>query len=538
MDQFKLPPALYCLLTNIFLLIVSPVLLTTENAEANQTSLASQQVYHVTKDGSAAGDGTIENPWSIEYAFDRNNPTKPNAGDKILIHQGTYITDIHIWFGGDANSNVLISNYQNDKVIIDGNTDADEAAVIYIQGEGGGYVTIDGLTVTNSNPIRTTDYEGSFPPMPQGKAGIFIAADNCIIKNNIIRDNHSNGLSVFAGNATITGNMIFYNGWDAPDRSHAYGLYVQNGDPLKNTYITHNFIFSNFNKGFHVYVTKGDMISNIHINDNIIFESGSPSAEGPVENNIFVGGLKPLNGIEIKNNHTFLSSNNRGNSIRIGYYKQPNTNILVEGNYATGGKKTVFVRYTEHLDFRNNFIYSRGDWNLELTHDTEDLTTYTWDNNRYYYTGSRTDYMNGMDWNSWLSTYSFDETSRFSAAGPPANEYHLKYVEGYRWASLVIYDFIKTGAVEVDLSKIMSRGSEFSIYDAQNLDGPPVLSDTYPGGSISVPTTKTAISPVFGTDVPQQPQHTPQEFQTFVIEFSQPDSPITLVPVHTLLLLP
>ena len=116
-----------------------------------------------------------------------------------------------------------------------------------------------------------------------------------------------------------------------------------------------------------------------------MFEAGAPSHDGAIENNIFVGGLRPVEDIEINSNHTFLSSNSRGNSMRVGYYQQENKNIYITNNYITGGSVTTMLRYVENLTFMNNTVIGNGTKLIDIYADGEDLSTWGIDSNLYYY---------------------------------------------------------------------------------------------------------------------------------------------------------
>lgn len=475
--------------------------------------------YHVTAVGSAAGDGSINDPWDIYTAFNAKDIVLP--ADTILIHQGVYKGRFNVWLEGSSEGHVVITNFKDDQVVLDavegGHELGGENVALY---SAGAYLIYDGLTFTNSDPSRYTIQEGSFPDKPQAVSGLYIVSPYTIVKNCIIHDQHGTGIGCWNGatNVEIFGNLIYYNGWEAPDRGHGYGLYVQNQDPESKVHIHHNIIFSNFNAGFHVYVTKGTVISNIHIYDNIVFDNGEPSERGPCANNIFVGGLRPLDGIKVLNNHTYLTGPGFGGSLRIGYYEQANKNIEVRGNYMIGCNKPLTVHYCDSLTVEENFFYGKDYWLCHMYENGEqDLTSYNWDHNTYYFAGLRTDYMSGMNWDDWKSTFSFDQNSQFIASAPPRNEYFFKKCEGMDQIHLVVYDWEGLGGVEVDLSMHMKQGCKYLVYDAQNINGAPIVRDTYAGGDVYIPTGLTQIAPIFGEGMAHKPAHTAQEFNAYII---------------------
>ncbi len=61
---------------------------------------------------------------------------------------------------------------------------------------------------------------------------------------NMVGPRHPPGLRLLEGatNAEIYGCLIYYNGWEAPDRGHGHGIYAQNQTGTKK--ITDNIVFS------------------------------------------------------------------------------------------------------------------------------------------------------------------------------------------------------------------------------------------------------------------------------------------------------
>ncbi len=101
---------------NKFTLLVSSILL-------KSSFLLSQTNYYVAKNGSNSNSGTsISSPFlTISHAI-----SQINAGDKIYIRRGIYheaiiIDNIDSTLGNET----LISNYNNEQVIIDGTVSVD-----------------------------------------------------------------------------------------------------------------------------------------------------------------------------------------------------------------------------------------------------------------------------------------------------------------------------------------------------------------------------------------------------------------------------
>ena len=88
-----------------------------------------------------------------------------------------------------------------------------------------------------------------------------IGAPGVKLINMIIHDTRG-GPGLFAGavNAEAYGCIIYNNGWNAPDRGHGHGLYVQNLNGLMH--LSDNIIFNQFGLGIHGY-TEGAVRSSI-----------------------------------------------------------------------------------------------------------------------------------------------------------------------------------------------------------------------------------------------------------------------------------
>ena len=253
------------------------------------------------------------------------------------------------------------------------------------------------------------------------------------------------------------------------------------------------------------------------MNHNIAFESGLPAWADNASENIFVGGLRPLDGTEVIGNHSYKSNSERGECIRIGYWEQDNRNITFTDNYMIGGYRTNSMRYLENVTANNNVFYNEDFMLVDIYEAGEDLSTWDWDNNTYYYSGNRTTYMDALSWSDWQSAYEFDANSQIIYSAPSTTTYHLRHYPGNEWASLVIYDWERLNSVPVDLSSVLPIGSEYYIYDVQNIIGDPVASGTYNGGTVSVPTNLTEVEPIVGIDVANPIVHTPQDFNAYIV---------------------
>ncbi len=105
-------------------------------------------------------------------------------------------------------------------------------------------------------------------------------------------------------NVTFYDNIIFNNGWDAPDRGHGHGFYTQNDTTTKE--FSNNVVFNNMGNGIQVY-GKGSYLSDFIINNNTSFNNGIYRSVSGQELNsqILIGGEVPARGIVLGNNYAY-----------------------------------------------------------------------------------------------------------------------------------------------------------------------------------------------------------------------------------------
>jgi hypothetical protein len=152
---------------------------------------------------------------------------------------------------GTIDKPIIVMPYNHERVIIDGSlagqTFKNKAALTI----NGAYTWYMDLEITNSDPERIISITGSNPPERRGE-GIYIVGPGVKIINCIIHDT-GQGLSWWkpATESELYGNIVYNNGWWAPDREHGHGIYSQNDVGLKTA--SNNIVFNNFSYEFHVY---------------------------------------------------------------------------------------------------------------------------------------------------------------------------------------------------------------------------------------------------------------------------------------------
>ena len=240
---------------------------------------------------SATGKGTTcskGSPCSMTEIL--SNAGRVHAGDTIWVRGGIYkpggangVFRPDGW-SGTANSRIVMRNYNNEHVVIDCNADlrAQGAAKCFgLSNTWGDYVDIWGFDVTNSSAFaRTQTDPGSnvCTHNEQCNDGFAISSRGGRLINSFSRNNENgqSNSSSWASATTVYGNMFYYNGLVATDRSHGHSNYYQNKigpcDAGKAVAMD-NIGFRSFDMGIHSY-TAGGEIGCIDYEYNVEFANG------------------------------------------------------------------------------------------------------------------------------------------------------------------------------------------------------------------------------------------------------------------------
>lgn len=428
---------------------------------------ASGNEWHVTTDGTAGGDGSESDPWDLATAL--AGPDEVQPGDTIWVHGGTYDCPCTSSLSGSVNAPIIVRNYNDERAIIDGGNSND--SVVTVNGQ---YAWFWGLEVINSDTTRTIGEAGSNPVSLTRGIGFYIYGIGTRFINNIVHDTSEGfGFWTPSTNSELYGNIVYYNGWDGPDRGHGHGLYVQNDTGIK--YLANNVVFKNFDFGLHAY-TQGGRINNIQVDGNTFFDPGALSLSGYTQN-MLLGGYQVADNPVVINNAAY-TSHDVGVGLGLGYIAGCTT-PTVQGNY---------VASASALDLSN------------------DCSRNTIEENTFY---------GGVPGSSDLL---YPDNDYYNASPPAVNQTFIRpnvyetdktYVTIFNWQDL--------DSVSVDLSSELDSDDTYAVYDVQNMFGDPIASGTFDGSTITIPMTSTAVADVVG-DAPVAPEHSDTEFGSFIIK--------------------
>jgi len=428
---------------------------------------------YVSPNGSWSGDGSISKPYSLGDVLSGT----AKGGDTVWLRGGTYKETNICWSGGTPSQPLILRQYPGERAIVDGGSTNSPALELRC-----GNLWLWGFEIYFSDPVRVTSETGSFPLLikrAQGAASAQLDGGPVNLKfiNMIIHDTWGSVVAwQEAANAEVYGSIIYYDGWDAPDRGHGHGIYAQN-DGRGTTRIEDNILFSAFSHGLHLYST-GTLTRNFVIEGNIAIDNGALSPGG-YATNMRVGGSGPIDHISFRNNYTYYSPSQSGGDNVIGSSKGC-ANVVVSGNYFVSEKGTA-------LDTPS------GCTGLSMT-------------------GNK---MIGKLRNFAASTY---PSNTYLATAPTSGVEVFVRPNRYEAgrANIVVYNWARNGSVSVDVSNVLTNGDSFEVRDAQNFVGSPILTGKYYGGSITIPMDSIAVQRAVG-NVPIPARHTSSQFGAFVV---------------------
>ena len=423
-------------------------------------AVAEPKVLHVAPHGKADAPGTEAEPLSLTAALAADGPTRP--GDTVWLRGGTYPGAFVSGLNGQADAVITVRQYPGERAIIDSSPEQTAALTVL-----GSWTQYWGFEITSSDPHRRTTAAGSWPSDLRRGAGVFSKGPHNSFINLVVHD-MADGLGVWAESvgSMVYGNLIYYNGWEGPDRAHGHGIYTQNQTDQRE--IGDNIIFGQFSHGIHAYGSSAAFLDNITLRGNIVFNNGMLARSG-AEREILLGGGVVAGRPVLEDNSTYGSQNNLG-------YGAGCLNGLVERNYFAGLTPLLLTGCTPVM--RNNtFVGPTA--NLVTAHP----------NNTYLAEAPQTGVVTRVRINRY-------EPER---------------------AQVAIYNWEWRDAVEIDAPAFLREGDVYDVIDVQDYFGPPTLTRTHRAGDrITIPMTGARVSIPVG-NVPRQPKHSLPEFGAFIV---------------------
>jgi hypothetical protein len=421
--------------------------------------------FHVSPNGAPSGNGTADGPWDLATALGQPSTVQPGA--TIWLHGGVYKGAFTSALTGADENPITVRGYPGDRAVLDG-VDTPSAQVLTINGA---YSVFRDFEVTSSFATRVVASTGSNPADARG-SGVGMYAKGVKLINLVI---HDTGVGVGnwspASDGEVYGCIIFYNGWDAPDRGHGHGIYAQNQTGKK--LLTDNVIFRQFSYGIHGY-TEGGTIDNFVVEGNIVFHNGEMSKTSGFATDILVGGLKVAASPTLRENFTYSPPGEGSNN--VGYSAGCTDPSIVDNTFVASPALEIVACTGATTITGNSFVGP-----------VSGFTATDFPDNSYWIARTKS-------WNVVVRPNRYDPS-----------RVHIAAYNWDNWDSL-----------PVNVSGVLGVGEAYDLYDVQNLFGAPVASGVFAGGAFDLPMTSTAVTAPTG-NVPITVQHTPKTFGAFLL---------------------
>lgn len=417
--------------------------------------------FHVSPSGLCDNDGSAAHPLDLATALSRKSPAGP--GDTIWLHGGVYRGTFESVLEGAPGAPIVVRQVPGERATIDTNPSRKDALLVL-----GGWTWYWGFEVTSSEPNRASAQTGSWPDDLRRGGGITARGPGLKFINLVVHD-VAGGFGIWDESigTEAYGNLIYYNGWYAPDRGHGHGIYTQNSSRHKRA-LSENIIFSQFSHGIHAYGSERAYLDNIELTGNISFNNGAPA--GDFARDILIGGGRVAHNPVVVENFTY-----GGAQTSLGYYAGCE-NGLVRGNYFAGLLVELVKCQTELYD---NTIHSSAKAQTLRAEFPQNL---------YY-----------------------DE----KPSGVVVRVRPNRYEPGR--AHIVVYNWDHLETVRIALGRLCGGPDDlYEIRDAQNFFGPAVAAGRCGNGTVDVPVAGLTPAVPVGA-VPGNPKHTGPEFGVFML---------------------
>jgi hypothetical protein len=416
---------------------------------------------YVSPYGADGAPGSFSEPLSLAFALSAGSPARP--GDTLWLRGGTYRGAFVSALQGAPGAPIRVRQFPGERAVIDSAPSAAPALTV-----NGSWTVYWGFEITSSDPQRHAVQAGSWPADLRRGSGVDARGPHNHFVNLVVHD-LAGGLGIWSESegSLAYGNVIFYNGWQGPDRAHGHGIYTQNRRGWRE--IAENVVFSQFSHGIHAYGSSEAYLNNITLRGNVVFNNGLIGRDGP-QRDILVGGGREAENIVLEENSTY----------------GPAHSML---GYAAGCRDTVVLA---------NYFVGVDPLRLSGCEPTRV--------GRNVFHGAAAAFQGAYPDNEYVSG---------APAGVAVQVRPNRYEPGR--AHVIVYNWDRRAVVEVDPADVLADFAQYEIRDVQNYLGPPVAAGIYRRGSpIAVPMAGLEAAGAAG-DVPVIPRHTAPEFAVFVL---------------------
>jgi hypothetical protein len=316
--------------------------------------------WFASPNGKSDGLGTLAEPWDLGSALaDNSRAESPNhkiaPGDTLWLLPGNYNGSFSCRLLGAETKPIVVRNYQQQRATIDHATGEGLSVV------AGGYVWFWGLEFAATNSARYSKQTSSFPQ--DISTGVHLSFNNARgmkVINSIFHDGSGAvGASITAEDVECTGNLMYYAGWSAPDRTHGHGTYAQNKTGTKR--FRDNILFHNASHGMHAYGSQAAFISDFHLEGNVFFNNGELFDDTLRGRNFLLGGGSVTRQCTVAENMLYRHKptvNHSSSDFMLGFGTGMSESTIRD-NYVVG--ETMLAGPFTNVEIKNN-TFIGGMW--------------------------------------------------------------------------------------------------------------------------------------------------------------------------------
>lgn len=437
--------------------------------------------FFVSPTAGTGGDGSIDNPWSLEHALSQPSAVRP--GDTIWLRGGTYRGGLTSTLQGTAEAPIVVRAYPGERVTLDlydGQPLTDVVAQRYFRAMGA-HTWFWGMEITSSDPTsRVFDNH-----QDSARGRLIDYGDHNRFINLVVHD-LDNGILAReeATGGQYYGMIVYNNGRVGTDRPHGHGIYGKNEGAVKT--IAENIVFHQFADGIDLYGGNYGN-SDYHLVGNVSFNQGAANGVSYSPNrDLMVGGPQPASNIEFVENYTYQNDGRSWVDVGYKYGSNDNVDVRLTDNYFVG-----------QLRFRK-------DWDSIVSNGNT--------------------VVGSVD----ASGLNGGQPSGISVVGNPTSNQIFVRPNAYdeARAHVVAYNWEDKSSVDVDLSGVLSAGETYEVHHVFDLYGTPVATGQYDGNGVSIPmNSMVAPRPRAGQEL-NAPVSVGPEFGVFVVTRTGSGAPL------------
>ncbi|MES3030801.1 MAG: LamG-like jellyroll fold domain-containing protein [Patescibacteria group bacterium] len=461
-------------------------------------------IFYAAPNGRAQANGAIGSPWDLYSALGKSSIIQP--GGTLYLRGGTYLFATGSnQFGytstlaGTADDPITVRSYPGEWAVLDGTMNGvatKNTAVVTVNSD---YTWYQGFEITNSETASREIYTSGSNPSERRGNSIDDYGDGNKLINLVIHDT-GQGIGGWANGRDneYYGNIIYNNGWDAPDRTHGHNIYTQNDTGWKR--YLNNIVVNAFGVNVQMYGSGAGSLRNFSFEGNSWTNSG-----------ILLGGNSAIDGLGVFKNYFYnigpqLGYDNTDN-INIDFYK----NYIASSSLSLSQSKNVTVKYNTIIKptaVSDALVSIRYDATAPAA-----ITDYVFDYNTYYkpfadvgqmfysptlaVTGSNCNYFwfnvssTGQTYCSpqprlWQEDLGYDLHGTHIASAPTEDTiFYRKNKYDDNRMHVTAYNWDGDTTVSVDPSLVLDNGDTYELRNSQNYFDD-VITGTYNGSEISI----------------------------------------------------